>query len=112
MKYKKGDIVIVKYPFADLATYKKRPALIISNDTVNKTGDYLMVMVTSKIKNDGLSLPLMKNDFIDSNELPLTSFVRTHKIFLINDSLIISKINSVSVNFLDKIKNKIIDIIK
>jgi mRNA interferase MazF len=40
MKYKKGDIVIIGFPFSELSSTKKRPALIISNDTVNKTGDY------------------------------------------------------------------------
>jgi mRNA-degrading endonuclease toxin of MazEF toxin-antitoxin module len=46
MKYKKGDIVIIRFPFSDLTKTKKRPALIISNDIVNKTGDYLMVPPT------------------------------------------------------------------
>ncbi len=41
----KGDIVVVRFPFADAAEYKKRPALIISNDEVNKTGDFIMVQI-------------------------------------------------------------------
>lgn len=60
MKYNKGDIVIIGFPFSDLSKTKKRPALIISNETVNKTGDYLMVQVTSKIRNDNLTLPTLK----------------------------------------------------
>ena len=39
--YKQGDIVVVKFPFTDGSQFKKRPALVISNDIVNKTGDYL-----------------------------------------------------------------------
>ncbi len=58
----KGDIVIIKFPFADAAEYKKRPALIISNHEVNKTGDYLMVQITSKDKKDDLSLPIKTNN--------------------------------------------------
>jgi mRNA interferase MazF len=58
MKYKKGDIVILSFPFSDFSRKKKRPALIISNEIVNKTGDYLMVQITSKIRNDDLSLSL------------------------------------------------------
>jgi hypothetical protein len=55
MKYKKGDIVIIGFSFSDLSRIKKRLALIISNNSVNNTGDYLMVQVTSKIRNDSLS---------------------------------------------------------
>ncbi len=58
----KGDIVIIKFPFDDAAEYKKRPALIISNHEVNKTGDYLMVQITSKDKKDDLSLPIKTNN--------------------------------------------------
>lgn len=48
MKYKKGDIVIAKFPFSDLSNSKKRPALIISNEVANQTGVYLLVQITSK----------------------------------------------------------------
>lgn len=112
MKYKKGDIVIIGFPFSDLSKTKKRPALIISNDTVNKTGDYLMIQVTSKISNDSLTLPINKTDFIDGKELPLQSCIRFHKIFLLNESLIISKNTSVTSDFLDTTVEKITQIIK
>ena len=55
MNYQKGDIVIINFPFSDLSRVKKRPSLIISNDIVNQTGDYLMVQITSKIRNDEIS---------------------------------------------------------
>ena len=90
MKFKKGDIVIISFPFSDLSSAKKRPALIISNDVVNNTGDYLMVQITSKIRKDKLSLSINKTDFIEGKELPLQSCFRLHKIFLLNESLIIA----------------------
>jgi mRNA interferase MazF len=112
MKYKKGDIVIIGFPFSDLSRTKKRPALIISNDTVNNTGDYLMVQVTSKIRNDNLSLLLDKNVFTDGKELPLKSCIRLHKIFLLNESLIISKNTSIIPSFLYSVIEKITELIK
>ena len=112
MKYKKGDIVIIGFPFSDLSRTKKRPALIISNDTVNKTGDYLMVQVTSKIRNDDLSLPIKKSDFVNDKELPLQSCIRLHKVFLLNESLIISKNTNVNPGFLGSGVEKITALIK
>lgn len=108
----KGDVIIVKFPFADTPEYKKRPALVISNDQVNKTGDYLLVQITSKNKKDTLSLPVKTTDYIGNKELPLKSFIRLHKIFLLNESLILSKVTSVTPGFLEKVTGKIIELIK
>lgn len=110
--FQKGDIVIVKFPFADVTEYKKRPALVISNNVINKTGDYLMIQITSKDKKDVLSLPIKTTDFSDDKELPLKSFIRLHKIFLLNESLVVSKATSVKSDFLRKVTDKIIELIK
>ena len=110
--FQKGDIVVVKFPFADAEEYKKRPALVISNHKVNKTGDYLMAQITSKDKKDVLSLAISMVDYTDNKALPLKSFIRLHKIFLINKSLIITKVTSVKHEFLEKVTNKIIELIK
>lgn len=103
--YKQGDIIVVKFPFTDGSEFKKRPALVVSNELVNKTGDYLIVQITSKINNDGLSVTIENNDFLLN--LPLKSFIRTHKIFTVNESLILSKITTASPNFLKTISVKI-----
>lgn len=112
MDYKKGDIVIINFPFTDLTSTKKRPALIISNDVVNQTGDYLLVQITSKARKDNLTLPIQPSDFDKNKPLPLNSFIRLHKIFLLNESLVISKVASIKPKFLDQVINKIVPLIK
>lgn len=96
--YNPGDIVVVEFPFTDVSQTKKRPALILSNQTINQTGDYLLVMITSQVKYDGLSIPIQPTDFI-LDPLPLRSFVRFYKVFLLNESLIIRKFTTVSETF-------------
>jgi mRNA interferase MazF len=96
--YNQCDIVSVHFPFTDVSQTKRRPALVISNHLVNQTGDYLLVQLTSQVKQDGLSLPLLLTDYL-SLPLPLVSFARVHKIFLLNESLIIKKITDVSPAF-------------
>ncbi len=61
--FKQGDIVSVTFPFTNAREFRKRPALVISNEKVNQTGDYLLVQITSKIKKDGLSLILNDEDY-------------------------------------------------
>jgi len=73
---KQGDIIVVKFPFTDGSEFKKRPALIISNETVNKTTDYLIVQITSKNNIDELSVFIDDTDCLQP--LPLKSYIRLH----------------------------------
>ncbi|MDZ7724633.1 MAG: type II toxin-antitoxin system PemK/MazF family toxin [candidate division KSB1 bacterium] len=47
--YKKWDIVLVPFPFTDLSSSKKRPALVVSPDEYNKGLDIVIAFITSKI---------------------------------------------------------------
>ena|ERR1700733_14719543 len=109
--FKRGDIVVVPFPFVDRDKTKKRPALIISNKKVNSSRDYIMVQITSKEKNESLSVEIQPNDFMES-PLSLRSFVRCHKIFSLNESLIQYKYSSVSELFLNKVIDKVNSLIE
>ncbi len=82
--YTQGDIVLIPFPFTNLSQTKRRPALIISNNKVNETGDYLLVQITSRVKSDSLSEEIKDNDYTESR-LPATSYVRIHKIFCLKN---------------------------
>lgn len=68
-----------------------RPAVIISNETVHRTGDVMIVQITSKQKNDHLSISLSNEDV--SENLPAKSYIRFHKIFVLEQSLIKGKVS-------------------
>ncbi len=108
--FEQGDIVSVAFPFTNASASKKRPALILSNHKVNRTGDYLLVQITSKLKNDGLTMNLNDADFL-IKVLPLKSYIRIHKIFLLNESLIINKITRVSDEFRKQLTQRITELI-
>jgi mRNA interferase MazF len=110
MNYSRGEIVWVKFPFSDLSTTKLRPALIISNTNVNKTGDYLLIQVTSRLRNDSLSLLINDTDYSGS-PLLRQSEVRLHKIFILNENLIAGVITNVSPLFMTKAIGKIMKLI-
>jgi mRNA interferase MazF len=47
--YRKWDILLVPFPFADLTTAKKRPALVVSPDAYNRSGpDLVIAFITSR----------------------------------------------------------------
>ena len=51
--YDAGDIVLVRYPFTDLTTSKKRPAVILSPRTyTDRFGDLVVMPLTSRPEQD------------------------------------------------------------
>lgn len=54
MTYKRGDVVLVRFPNSDLKTYKKRPALVVQNDGLN-TGisQRIVALITSNLNRTG-----------------------------------------------------------
>lgn len=50
MNYRRGNVVLVKFPMPDLSLYKPRPALIIQNDNNNKRLDTtILLQITSNV---------------------------------------------------------------
>ena len=48
-EYKRGDVVLVPFPFTDFSTLKQRPALVISSDAFNRSReDVILVALTSQ----------------------------------------------------------------
>lgn len=97
----KGDVVVLPFPFSDLSSTKKRPALVVSAFEGN---DLLLCQITSQIKPDSYSINLNKTDFKIGN-LNLTSFIRSNKLFTADKSIIQYKIGSIK----DKKLKEVID---
>lgn len=80
----KSDIVIVPFPFSDLSSSKRRPALVL----VNLPGeDIILCQITSQLTKDEFSIPLVENDF-DSGSLKQESNIRPNRIFTANKALV------------------------
>lgn len=48
MAQRRGDVVLVPFPFTDLSTNKVRPALVVSTNTyTQETGSLIVAMITS-----------------------------------------------------------------
>jgi mRNA interferase MazF len=100
--YQRGEIISVPFPFRDLSETKLRPALIISNEVVNVTGD---VIITSKQKDESISIAIQNSDL--SLPLPKNSFINCHKVVTVSNSLIQKKISQATPEFIDKVAEKI-----
>ena len=55
MPYKKGDVVLVPFPFSDSETLKKRPAVVIQCDSLNRRLDTVIIaQITSNTIRAGM----------------------------------------------------------
>lgn len=92
MAYKQGEIVLVPFPYSDLSGSKRRPVLIVSNDSYNASfPDVVVAVITSKInKPDSYSLTLESMD-LEIGQLPESSLIRIHKLFTVEQSRIVKR---------------------
>jgi mRNA interferase MazF len=95
--YKLGDIVLVKFPFTDNVTFKKRPALMI-RDT--NDGDVIVCRITSKVYSSLFDIELKE---WEKYGLKLPSVLRIHKIASLEKDLIEIKLGEID----DNIKSEI-----
>ncbi len=84
-------IVLVDFPFSDDRSSKLRPALVISSEAVHSTGDLMLMMITSKEKHDGLNIAIAPEDL--TKPLPLKSYLRCHKIFILRSDLVVRELS-------------------
>jgi len=89
--FKVGDILIVKFPFSDLSSFKLRPAIVLISAIKN---DYILCQITSKTYSDSNVIELIPADCIDGS-LERISYIRPFKVFTCNDTIIYKKICSV-----------------
>ncbi len=107
--YKQRDIVLIPFPYSDLSDFKQRPALIISNEKINRTEDRICCLITTNPhKND---LPIHKEDF-ETSILPFKSFVKPHRIFTISEGIIKKKLCTMNNKFHDKVIDNLLNYIK
>ncbi len=101
MNYKKGDILLIRFPFTDLQNSKKRPILAIKDE--NSYGDIVCLQITSKSAQTYLK-EINQADF-NSKALKVNSYIKYDKCFTLDSKIVDKKLSSVNADFLEKIKN-------
>lgn len=94
---RQGDIYLVPIPFSDLRASKRRPVLVISNDTYHsQQQDCLVMALTSRIDpTHAYGLPVGPGDISDGL-LPRESQLRADKIFSVHQRILIHRFGVLS----------------
>ncbi|MBN2416541.1 type II toxin-antitoxin system PemK/MazF family toxin [bacterium] len=105
MTCKKWTIVLVPFPFSDLSTTKKRPALVVSPDEYNTYSDAVIAFITSN-----LDVKHRLGDYLIQNwheaHLPKPSMIRM-KFATIDNKMIIKQIGRLSAYDISEFKKSL-----
>lgn len=104
----KGDVAVVRFPFADLTGESVRPAVIVA---ALRTGDFILCQVTSREKDDGYSIPLT-NDAFAVGALNRVSYARPNRLFTAASSIVLGKVGTLKPEFTTRIIDAIISILR
>lgn len=107
--YKQKDIVLIPFPYSDLSENKQRPALIISNELINKTEDVICCLITKSSRKGDL---LIKKEDFEIGTLPFKSFVRPYRIFTIHQGIVKRKLCTINKDFHAEVIIKLNEYIK
>lgn len=99
-----GDIVLIPIPFTDPTSTKRRPVIVISNDSYQQTTtDMLVVAMTSAPIANQYSFTLTNNDLV-SGTLNRSGTVRVDKIYTLSQNLVVRTFGQVDAATIERIK--------
>src|SRR5688572_17842172 len=105
-----GDIVLIPIPFTDLSSQKRRPVIIISNDTYNhKTKDIVVVAMTSNPDPVDYGFIVTSSD-LEKGTLNRPGKVRVDKIYTLSQSIVVKTFGRVNPTTLDRIRKTLQDL--
>jgi len=107
--YSRGEVLLIPVPFTDLSASKRRPVLVVSNNSYNSANlDMIIVAITSNLIQPGI--PITTNDMI-RGQLPKSSIIRTDKIYTLDQNIVVKSIGHISESILSNVRYDIINLV-
>jgi mRNA interferase MazF len=98
INYNPGDVVLVPFPFSDISSTKKRPALVLA--VAERWGELVCTMLTSSPQYYNEVVILMWKEA----GLLKPTVARIHRIFTIDAQLVIKTLGTLQPDDLEKIR--------
>jgi mRNA interferase MazF len=107
-----GDIVLIEVPFSDLATAKRRPVIVISNDRHNRAQSDMLVVSLSTQTSSGnpYSFEITQAD-LASGTLNQPTRVRVDKVYTLLQRRVLRIFGKVNDATLDRIRQLLADLV-
>ena len=100
--------MVVPFPFSDLTTAKRRPALVIAG---LEGDDLILCQITSQAIRDQYAVPLQDRDFAQG-ALKQPSQVRPNRLFTADSHIVLYRVGSLQEVKLAEITDKLVKIIR
>ncbi len=107
-EFVKGDVVVVPFPFSDLSSNKRRPALVVADI---QGDDVIMCQITSRSVADSYAINLASGDFKEG-KLSKSSNIRPNRLFTGDSKIILYRAGRLKAEKLDEVTDKIVEIFK
>lgn len=97
MTCKRGEIVLIPFPYSDLQSAKRRPVLVLAPP--DRHGDFIGLAITSvRTGSDAIQID---SRALTSGMLPKTSWIRLDKIFTLSGGCIVKSLGVLSEQVLE-----------
>jgi mRNA interferase MazF len=95
MAFRRGDVVLIPFPYTDLAASKTRPAVVVSSDIYHAArSEFLLAYVSSQLSQANPAIDYMLADWAAAGLLK-PSFVRP-KVTAIEPALVVYRVGALS----------------
>jgi mRNA interferase MazF len=84
MTLQAGEIVLLPFPFTDLSSAKRRPALVLKASDAR--GDFVALAITSQPQSENAAA--LSQDDLEQGQLPKPSWIRTDKPYSFHQTLV------------------------
>jgi mRNA interferase MazF len=108
-RFVSGDVVVVPFPFTDLASAKVRPALVLAAVT---RGDVILCQITSQAAGHPEAVPLLPADFESGGGLRRASFALPHRVVTANEVCVRRTVGRLKPDKLNQIRERVCGIIR
>lgn len=107
-RFVSGDVVVVPFPFTDLASAKVRPALVLAS---LPRGDVILCQITSQAAGHPEAVPILSADF-ESGGLRRASFALPHRVVTANDVCVRRAVGRLKSDKLQDLRERVCAIIR
>jgi mRNA interferase MazF len=99
-----GDIVLIPVPFTDLSSTRRRPVIVLSNDSYHKAGeDMIVVAMTSNPRVTPYTLGISSADLVHG-KLNRPGTVRVDKVYTLARNMSVKTFGRVNDAVLERIR--------
>ena len=109
-RYKRGDIVVLPFPFSDASNAKVRPCLIVAELPYLGGTDYLVCMISTQNTSDPQSIELQPSDIV-LGKLDTQSYLRPLYLFGASGDVVERRIGVMQQNMVRRVLEAIVKVV-